>query len=411
MKKFKKIFLAAMPLAALSVTIPVVTTSCSSSESNTLGVVKFNSTQKVKTRNGATPTTMEVVDPNLNEDAMAKAIDTFKKRLDVATLQKDFDRVLTKFFKVSEYDGNNLEAEIMDVKVVSVDKNNLTAQLEVKYDVEVDNENQETNNYEIQNKTLNLKPSFATTTEMQKIIRMLNGDDQENGTLEIDVEDLKELYVGDPGDNEKSIFEQAEIITTESKYGGLLGYAINVSDLQYTKTKKGKATTPDLSKTEIFAPSAEIKDFYVPNIPQTVLSNGADLTFDYDKIKNKTGDEIIKGLNGTSSDNTNNVGSSDYLISLLKNPNSIVDNTMIQSVKATDNSALKYIDVLVQLNIDGMPTLINLAISYDWLKSAPTTSNPSNPENGANGNGGSTGETGQTGNGGSNSNGSGSALA
>lgn len=394
MKKFKKIFLAAMPLAALSVTIPVVTTSCSSSESNTLGVVKFDAKEtRPNSKNRAfgdnLPNTMEVVDPNLNKDAMQKAKDTFKKRLDVPTLQKDFDNVLSKFFKVVEYDTDKVESELRSVKVVNVNHDTMVADLEVTYEVETEVENDgDKKELKVIDKKMTLEPKFATVGEIDKLTRQLTNDSQTSGSIEFDVEDLKELYVGDPDDNEKSIFEQVSIITSESTAGGLLGYNLDLGALAYTENKPTSKVV-DLIKTKVFAPSFEIREFYQPNMVETILPNGLDLTLNYDAIKNKTKANILSEINGT--DETSAKTSVENFKKLLRNTTQ--DITSIVNATATDDPTNKHIQILLQINgTDGMPTLVAVGISYEWLSDNGTTE----PSTGGNGNSGSSSNNGSS---------------
>lgn len=394
MKKFKKIFLAAMPLAALSVTIPVVTTSCSSSESNTLGVVKFDAKEtRPNSKNRAfgdnLPNTMEVVDPNLNKDAMQKAKDTFKKRLDVPTLQKDFDNVLSKYFKVVEYDTDKVESELRSVKVVNVNHDTMVADLEVTYEVETEVENDgDKKELKVIKKEMTLEPKFATVGEIDKLTKQLTNDSQTSGSIEFDVEDLKELYVGDPDDNEKSIFEQVGIITSESTAGGLLGYNLDLGALAYTENKPTSKVV-DLTKTKVFAPSFEIREFYQPNMVETILPSGLDLTLSYDAIKNKTKANILSEINGT--DETSAKTSVENFKKLLRNTTQ--DITSIVNATATDDPTNKHIQILLQINgTDGMPTLVAVGISYEWLSDNGTTE----PSTGGNGNSGSSSNNGSS---------------
>lgn len=307
-KRLKKL-LTILPLFAAGIATPIALTSCGSTSSIIPDVktVTFNAKEKITTENGAkktdNPTTLEL-DPNINADAQKIAQNTFKNKLNKENLQTDMDKVLSKFFNTYEFESetetpdgedNELEAEVQKIKVLDVDKELLNATLNVTYKVE-ENDKEWTENKEV---PLKLTPRFATTTEIQSITQMLQNADKNNQEskdpqYELDLGDLIELYIGDKEDNEKSIFEQVGILTKESKYGGLLGYGIKISDLAYKpKNSNLKLKANRITGDEtIFAPSAVITDFYVPNSSVTT-ADGKSITIDYKKVSKYTKEQVL----------------------------------------------------------------------------------------------------------------------
>lgn len=388
-------------LATSAIAIPFVLTSCTKkTNSNTkVGQIKFETTvNKAQTRKGDVPTTLEVLDPNFNENALMDAEKTFKSKLNVSNLQRDFDEVLTKFYKTYEFeyekDSNKskldsdleVEAEIERIEVLSIDTSNLTATLKVTYDVEVDGK-EEFEGYRRQIKPLKLIPKFATTTEIESIKAMLLAkgdiDDGDNtNSFEADVDDLIELYMGD--DDDKSIFGQVGLITQESKYGGLLGYEIRISDLKFNPSEFGTGlklvNKPLTGDEDLFAPSSVIRDFYIPT-ESIVTSQNIDLTIDYNKITKYTKTQVksitkaIKDETVTPSPEKNTeITLNDILLKeLTKEQASIIESVSVIDAENTN-------DLLINVTIknsdeDPMPSIVVIGVDGNWLKSeTPSTS-------------------------------------
>ena len=192
--KNKKLMLGLSLSSALAAS-SIVFSSCAANYNNSVqnvNKIDFESTvSKVSRTLQDGPTTLEVIDPNFNENALMDAKRTFKSKLNVVDLQKDFDEVLTKFYKTYEYeyegisklddDDNEIEveAEIEKIVVNSFDSNTLEADLTVHYDVEQEGTGKP-DGMEPQNKKLTLKPKFATTTEIEGIKQMLLQKDSAN---------------------------------------------------------------------------------------------------------------------------------------------------------------------------------------------------------------------------------------
>lgn len=334
MKKFKSLkflFLGALAAGA-AIATPVLVTACGSNDaSNTnstnVSLVEYNAKQTKKTTNqtqnsnvtlkaDAVSSDEEIaLDPNQSEDALNKANQTFKN-LSKDKLQEDFDKVLTKFYNIYEFEyefqtgssETEIDAELLKVTVNEI-KSDLTVDVTAQFKVETETEDKKTDKEDKkteivdQNKSFTISPMFATNQEIQFLTSVLeqakNQESKEEGGFELDVEDLYELYVGDKKDNEKSIFEEVEAFTTDSKLGGLLGYKIKLNDLKYTPENSPQDSTNDKNQnsnsssitgdTELFAPSFSVREYFKPN---EQLVEGIDFSFDYAKLSQKTETEI-----------------------------------------------------------------------------------------------------------------------
>ncbi len=425
--KFKNILKYVFPFAIAAIAVPVALTSCSTNNTtNTTKTVtqkKFksevtatNKTTNLKSSDNTSSDTTLILDPNANPNAMNEAQATFKT-LDQNELQTDFNNVLTKFFKTYEYeaefDSGNVEIEIeSDLEKIEVKNYNpetLTATLSVTYEVEKEvdsdkkNEESKTKVLETQEKTLQLKPQFATYAEIKSIEKMLidadKKDSETSSNFSTDIDDLIELYIGDKEDNEKSIFEQVEAFSlqNQNKLGGLLGYEIKLSDLSYTPSSNNtnpKSSTNNTNEMTIFAPSSIITEFYVPD----QVINGIDLTFDYSKLSQKTIDDVKK-INSKETLNeilmvaipsSTAVQSVAVTETVVNNEPSTVDTTRGTS---TPSTTVETLDVIIKFGSSNTPnenvetkesnnnetnqeiTEVKLLIKTSWLKQT-TNSTP-----------------------------------
>lgn len=404
-KRFSKKLFGLLPIAAAAIVVPTVLTSCSNTSSNgsvpsNVTEKKFNALQTTTTFNTAnTPSTLPVynVDPNINTNAQDEAYKTFAQKLTKDNLQKDFDLVLSKFYNAYEYENETtgdteIEAEVERIKVDSVTnkEGKLTASLSVTYDVEVDVEDgKDEEGFKTQVKELELKPMFATNAEIEKITKMLesasNKGDSSNGdnTFEVDADDLYELYVGDKEDNEKSVFEQVGSLMTQSKYGGLLGYSVQISKLAYTPESSTYSLIENrlTGDEEIFAPSTVIKDFYVPEMPTTIASNGIDLTLSYSKISTKTKEELMQIKEVAKL--------SEILFTPIPDGKVSLVNSISWKEDTTNNGLI--LSVQLKSGSEGVDAtsigIVQIFVDNNWLKPSTTVSpspevTPSTPENG-----------------------------
>ncbi|MDE5952745.1 MAG: hypothetical protein K2J02_01370 [Malacoplasma sp.] len=349
MKKFKslKLFLLGALAAGAAIATPVLVTACGSSNSDAgtvntntnVSLVEYNAKQTKKTANqtqnsnvtlkaDAVSSDEEIaLDPNRSEDALNKANQTFKN-LSKDKLQQDFDKVLTKFYNIYEFEyefqngdsETEIDAELLKVTVDEINSDltvKVTAQFKVETETEDEKTDKEDKKVEMinQQKTFTISPMFATNQEIQFLTSVLEeakNQESKEGGFELDVEDLYELYVGDKKDNEKSIFEEVEAFTTDSKLGGLLGYKIKLNDLKYEPENSSQDSTNSNDQkqnnnsssitgdTELFAPSFSVREYFKPN---EQLVEGIDFSFDYAKLSQKTEDEI-KAL---TKDNINDI--------------------------------------------------------------------------------------------------------
>lgn len=349
MKKFKslKLFLLGALAAGAAIATPVLVTACGSSNSDAgivnantnVSLVEYNAkqTKKVTSQTQNSNVTLKAdavssdeeiaLDPNRSEDALNKANQTFKN-LSKDKLQQDFDKVLTKFYNIYEFEyefqngdsETEIDAELLKVTVDEINSD-LTVKVIAQFRVETETEDEKTDKEEKkveminQQKTFTISPMFATNQEIQFLTSVLEeakNQESKEGGFELDVEDLYELYVGDKKDNEKSIFEEVEAFTTDSKLGGLLGYKIKLNDLKYEPENSSQDSTNSNDQkqnnnsssitgdTELFAPSFSVREYFKPN---EQLVEGIDFSFDYAKLSQKTEAEI-KAL---TKDNINDI--------------------------------------------------------------------------------------------------------
>lgn len=412
-KKFKRTSLLLLPLTAMAVSVPLMITSCASENNvieNQVDKVFFDPT-KAKTQSSKETTTKLYLDPNVNSHAQEEAKKTFKDYLSAETLQTEFDKVLTKFYQAYEFESETAakppkkegstvetEADIKSIKVKSFDKDKLEAKLDVSYEVETEVESRDNEKIEIQEKTLTITPKFATKTEISQLTDFLTKgpEEQGSGNHQIDLEDIKELYVGDADDNEKSIFEVVNAFTEENaRYGGLLGYEVDLKSLEYTPktgTTKAAAQTPAITK--FFAPSYGVKKFFVPQMENYKLPKGLDLTLSYEKIRTKTEAELITteaSKPSTSVDTNTGTGENTgqtpdnkgktTLLSILKDDSDankklyeqLVTSVSIEQSKADTNM----LDVQITLKSEdeevSMPMVLVIGIQKSWLKQTPAS--------------------------------------
>ena len=383
-------FILGLSLSSALAASSIVLSSCAATYNNSVqnvNKVNFESrVSKVSRTTQDVATTLEVIDPNFNENALMDAEKTFKSKLNVENLQKDFNEVLTKFYKTYEYEyeGSStldedddteieVEAEIEKIVVNSFNPVTLETDLTVWYDVEQEGTGKPDGMYD-QNKKLTLKPKFATTTEIEGIKKMLlqkdSVDDGDNSnSFETDVDDLIELYMGD--DDDRSIFGQVGLITQESKYGGLLGYSIKLSDLKYTPdTAPGLKVVekPLTGDEDLFAPSTVIRDFYVPD-ETIVTSNNIDLTIDYNKIIQHTKTEVM-GITEVIKSNSS-LALNDILKTPLT-PEQAKDIKIQVTESDSSNDLLVYVTIQNTDGTDLMPTKIVVGIDGNWLKAENT---------------------------------------
>lgn len=390
--KNKKLILGLSLSSALAAS-SIVFSSCAATYNNSVqnvNKVNFESSVKQVSRTLQDgPTTLEVIDPNFNENALMDAEKTFKSKLNVANLQKDFNEVLTKFYKTYEYeyegssklakdDDNEIEveAEIEKIVVNSFNPDTLETDLTVWYDVEQEGTGKP-DGMEPQNKKLTLKPKFATTTEIEGIKQMLlqkdsvDDDGDNSNSFETDVDDLIELYMGD--DDDRSIFGQVGLITQESKYGGLLGYSIKISDLKYTPDTLGlKAVEKPLTGDEdLFAPSTVIRDFYVPD-ETIVTSNNIDLTIDYNKITKLTKKEVMSITEAINSSNGSKTLNDILKTHLTEEQAKLIKGIQVIEKSTSSNDLLVYVTIQNTDPKDPMPTKVVVGIDGNWLKAENT---------------------------------------
>ncbi|MDE6082371.1 MAG: hypothetical protein K2F52_00660 [Malacoplasma sp.] len=207
MKKFKslKLFLLGALAAGAAIATPVLVTACGSSNSDAgtvnantnVSLVEYNAkqTKKVTSQTQNSNVTLKAdavssdeeiaLDPNRSEDALNKANQTFKN-LSKDKLQQDFDKVLTKFYNIYEFEyefqngdsETEIDAELLKVTVDEINSD-LTVKVIAQFRVETETEDEKTDKEEKkveminQQKTFTISPMFATNQEIQFLTSVL----------------------------------------------------------------------------------------------------------------------------------------------------------------------------------------------------------------------------------------------
>ncbi|MDE5651660.1 MAG: hypothetical protein K2H80_01185 [Ureaplasma sp.] len=329
MKKNKllSIILGISGLATVSSAAAVSLSSCSSSTTSNDSITipqvsktEFNPLKSINQRSVDNNILLEV-DPNTNEDALNQGYSILEK-MNIQTWQSEFDRSLTKFYKAYEFETKikqskksnklEIESEVKKINVTNVDRDannkNIKLSLDVTYEVEIESNKEDEKKLEVVKKEVTFSPSFATLPELKNIAKQLKELDKNNsGNKNIDFDDILELYVGDPEDNKRSIFEQVYDLANNLKFGGLLGVNVNVSDLEYNPLVSTYAST-DVANGVMFAPILSSSKFFQPAIDKASLKNLSPEEFailkpiidkidiSYDKLSVITKQEFIDGF-------------------------------------------------------------------------------------------------------------------
>ena len=275
MKKSKNLLIFGLiPLMSL----PVLAISCNSNKT-------INNNETIANKeNGFDPKTtwtnkklkserwLNIFNGNRNNNA-TKIIKNIVNSLDVKILNKDFQKILNRFYEVYEIDYENnlieIEAEIKDNGMKIVKKNSDgTFDLQITAEVEIDNERDR----EVQKtETIKWKPrlTLISKDDVEKIkektknfTKVTNSKDGN----EIDFSDLKEIFLGKKDDDDiddLGIFDILE--KTNKNYHNLaylISYKLSLSDLDEFYKKIGmkrKSQYNNIDKnTEFYIPSVAI---------------------------------------------------------------------------------------------------------------------------------------------------------
>lgn len=326
MKKIKllSIILGMGGLATVASTIAIALSSCSTTNnSETIPQVSTATFNPLRENNkkSINDSTLLEVDPNTNENAISQGY-SILEQMNIQTWQSEFDKSLTKFYKAYEFETKikkpkksnkvEIESEVKKIKVTNVNhdsKNkNIKLTLDVTYEVEIESNKEDKKELKAVQKQVTFSPSFATLPELENIAKQLKElDKNDSGNKYVDFDDILELYIGDPKDNKRSIFEQVYDLADSLKFGGLLGVQVNIADLEYDPLATTFAAT-DVANGVMFAPILSSSKFFQPAIDKSVLKKLTNEEFailkpiidkidiSYDKLSTITKQQFIDGF-------------------------------------------------------------------------------------------------------------------
>lgn len=204
--------------------------------------VKYNVINQTKSTRAGEPEHLTKVFPaNLNQDALLE-VNQFGDNLTVGTLQYDFNRALTDFFEIYEAKSNKMEIEIENIQVMKKNENAKSFQLKVWYEVEKSRALY-SDDEQLKSTLIDWTPTLTTMThedicEVVETVRGYRDTDNKHG---IDLEDLKELFLGekddgdydfDDDDDDIGIFDKLGSINKDyDNQSSIIAYSLRVSDI------------------------------------------------------------------------------------------------------------------------------------------------------------------------------------
>ncbi len=273
-----------------------------------VNVVKFKAKQSSATTytlNGRT-TEVNAWSADVNKDALNKTLN-FQNNLNVDELQYDFDKALTKFYAAMESKSSSgVETEIdhdmedgkRGIQVLEKNKDGsfkLKVRLEREYDdYSITPRDREQIEYVIIN---NWKPTFELMSKAdilqltQKLVKF--NKDVHTGGVEIDLEDIAEIYLGDDynepwdkdsddyfDDDDKGIFDQISSINKEyDNLAYLVSYKLDmnsfIQQLQNATPANSKANQAITTFLQSRASKAANVDLNTTFLLPSLALNGA----------------------------------------------------------------------------------------------------------------------------------------
>ncbi len=325
MKKRNKIFSSLLAtglgVTAIAASLPMLT-SCSAG-GNKITQVTYNVKTTTKTftngigANVAHDTIQYPAETNPNAQA---EVQNFNKNLSVGTLQYDFKRVLTDFYEIYEVETGNIEMEIENITVKSKNSDG-SFQLIVEYELEVDTyANQPRDKESIQRKEIKWTPKLTTMdyNEICQITNTLRTFGDKDNKNNIDLEDLKEIFLGDTDDmddwdfdnDDIGIFDRVGAIgKTKDNQSSIVAYELKLADIFDQLTNSGKtyairtrASGDAINKNTVF----KIPSLALNNDGSVVLVPNETPSFKFTSILDGTTfDQIFNGSNSTLTFTTN----------------------------------------------------------------------------------------------------------
>ncbi len=350
MKKKNKIFSSLLAtglgVTAIAASLPMLT-SCSSGGGHTVKRVEYNVETKTTTTYAAGAPEVhpiKVFPANLNEQAQAD-VQNFQRDLTVGDVQYDFNRALTDFYESYEAKSGKTEIEIENIEVLSKNDDG-SFQLKVWYELDYDNYMITPRDKDVvEPKEIKWTPKLTTLTktDVDEIIATVRGFGQEDEANGMDLEDIRELFLGDQDDpndydfdddddDDIGIFDQLGRINKEyENQSSIIAYSLRISDLfneitggkTYSIISRAGATTPD-KNTEFKIPSLSLNSggsvVLVPNESPSfkftsilegktyseVFSSDRDLSFT-DQTNAAVLDKVFTGVDQTWKDSVDTI--------------------------------------------------------------------------------------------------------
>ncbi|MGL4647262.1 MAG: hypothetical protein ACRCVI_00865 [Mycoplasmoidaceae bacterium] len=236
--RIKKLLIGLSVIAITGVSVGTMV-SCSGSTAARGSIIekKFGASQRLNlglTKNPVIPgipTTANLYDAKFNANAI-KIINDYQNQITVASLQKDFNEVLTEFYEIYEVETEETEIELSKIVVKSLNTQTKAFTLEVEYEVENETDSRE----EVKKKldilwTPNMTAISKADIESLKTAILGYSSTDTN----VDIEDLRELFLGekdDDDDDDIGIFDRiARINKSYKDMAQMIAYNLTLKDV------------------------------------------------------------------------------------------------------------------------------------------------------------------------------------
>ncbi len=242
-KRWTSLLVGGLGLATVLIAVPTLTACSSGAIGHKVTTVKYNVTSQ--TRTFSTGTTMsshltKVFPAVWNTNAQSQ-IETFAESLSVGNLQYDFNRALTDFFDIYEASlKDGTEIEIENIRVIKQNENPKSFTLKVQYEVEKDRAFKDSDEI-TKFIDINWTPQFTTMTydDIAQLTQTLRGYQDSDNQHGVDLEDLKELFLGekddddfDFDDDDIGIFDKLGAINHDyANQSSIIAYNLKLADI------------------------------------------------------------------------------------------------------------------------------------------------------------------------------------
>lgn len=287
MKKNKKQTIALTLLFSTMTIVPATLTSCHATTSNSSAKDDFfnNETEhKVSVEKyhcyeldwyGARTYKLNPIMKNALNIANTDFIDHFSSNIDA--LQKEFDISIVNFYNFYNQTFANGKCNgIKSVKVLEINE-----QLNVKLSINYTGKTID-GSYEKQ-KNIKLSPWLIDIHEIDYLTNWISNWEKESDYI---ANKFMDIFVGKNNDNKNSIFEQIQYLNKIHKYGGLLGFKLNIWDLNDSYYSWDEKVS--------LLPCVTINKYYVPRYDDSISKEqNINISADYHKTRKYSYSEIL----------------------------------------------------------------------------------------------------------------------